>query len=291
LRRQAAEHAETVTAGRTHLQHALPVTFGYRCAVWLSALDRHAERLQQVPSASTQGSVRWGGRGLWLLWETVASTFDRHWPASWGWENRRLPGTLPEMGFVEVVGLLAMIGGSLGKAAYDVTMMASSEFAEVAEPFCRRPWRELDHASETQSRLQRDHARCRKSSSVIATAACLMPCSRTSNVPRGPWHVEWVALPEAFLLAGSALEPSVRCFRRPCCRRRPNAEEPRRDWGSHCCREGNDGNSPSTWVAKSLITSSTPRASEPSKRENDSRKFSSMSPECRRFLMPRKSTS
>ena len=35
-------------AGRTHLQHALPVTFGYKAAVWLSALDRHAERLAQL---------------------------------------------------------------------------------------------------------------------------------------------------------------------------------------------------------------------------------------------------
>ena len=34
LRRLAAAHIDTVTAGRTHLQHALPVTFGYRVAVW-----------------------------------------------------------------------------------------------------------------------------------------------------------------------------------------------------------------------------------------------------------------
>src|SRR4029077_20834734 len=32
-------------AGRTHLQHALPITFGYKAAVWLSGCDRHAARL------------------------------------------------------------------------------------------------------------------------------------------------------------------------------------------------------------------------------------------------------
>ena len=35
-------------AGRTHLQQALPVTFGYKVAVWLAMFDRHAERLEQL---------------------------------------------------------------------------------------------------------------------------------------------------------------------------------------------------------------------------------------------------
>src|SRR5262249_57601881 len=35
-------------AGRTHLQHALPITFGYKAAVWLYALDRHADRLREL---------------------------------------------------------------------------------------------------------------------------------------------------------------------------------------------------------------------------------------------------
>src|SRR5580692_10628859 len=44
----ARRYRDTPMAGRTHLQHALPVTFGYKAAVWLSALDRHAERLAQL---------------------------------------------------------------------------------------------------------------------------------------------------------------------------------------------------------------------------------------------------
>ena len=41
----ARKHRDTPMAGRTHLQQALPVTFGYKVGVWLSMLDRHAERL------------------------------------------------------------------------------------------------------------------------------------------------------------------------------------------------------------------------------------------------------
>src|SRR6266571_1640376 len=41
-------HRGTPMAGRTHLQQALPVTFGYKTAIWLSMFDRHAERLTQL---------------------------------------------------------------------------------------------------------------------------------------------------------------------------------------------------------------------------------------------------
>ncbi len=44
----ARRHRDTPMPGRTHLQHALPVTFGYKTAIWLSGLDRHAERLEQL---------------------------------------------------------------------------------------------------------------------------------------------------------------------------------------------------------------------------------------------------
>jgi adenylosuccinate lyase len=44
----ATKYRDTPMAGRTHLQHALPITFGYKVAVFLSAFDRHYERLQQL---------------------------------------------------------------------------------------------------------------------------------------------------------------------------------------------------------------------------------------------------
>src|SRR5919205_3091936 len=44
----AKRYRDTPMAGRTHLQHALPVTFGYKAAVWLAGFDRHAERLAEL---------------------------------------------------------------------------------------------------------------------------------------------------------------------------------------------------------------------------------------------------
>ena len=41
------EHRDTVMAGRTHGQHALPVTFGFKAAVWLDEMLRAEERLRE----------------------------------------------------------------------------------------------------------------------------------------------------------------------------------------------------------------------------------------------------
>jgi 3-carboxy-cis,cis-muconate cycloisomerase len=48
LARRAREHRDDVMAGRTHLQHALPVTLGYKLAVCLAPLLEHLERLRTV---------------------------------------------------------------------------------------------------------------------------------------------------------------------------------------------------------------------------------------------------
>ncbi|HKS62940.1 MAG TPA: lyase family protein, partial [Xanthobacteraceae bacterium] len=48
LQKLAEKHRDTAMPGRTHLQQALPITFGYKCAIWLAAMDRHAVRLREL---------------------------------------------------------------------------------------------------------------------------------------------------------------------------------------------------------------------------------------------------
>ncbi len=44
----ATRYRDTPMAGRTHLQQALPITFGYKAGIWLAMFDRHGERLAQL---------------------------------------------------------------------------------------------------------------------------------------------------------------------------------------------------------------------------------------------------
>ncbi|KAI1635472.1 adenylosuccinate lyase [Biscogniauxia mediterranea] len=201
----AEKHRDTPMAGRTHLQHALPCTFGYKCAVYLSAVLRHAARLRELEprcllvqfggAAGTLASLGTGTDGVRVRAALAAELGLHDPPITWHAARDTV---------AEVLGFLALVGASLGKVAYDVIVMSSSEFGEVAEPFAPHrgasstmPQKRNPISSEVvlaAARLLRGHA-------ALGLDAVVVDFERAS----GPWHLEWVAVPEAFVLAAGAL--------------------------------------------------------------------------------------
>ena len=59
LAEQAKRYRDTPTAGRSHLQHAVPITFGLKCATWAAPLADHVVRLDQA--AARVFKVQFGG--------------------------------------------------------------------------------------------------------------------------------------------------------------------------------------------------------------------------------------
>jgi 3-carboxy-cis,cis-muconate cycloisomerase len=196
-------YRDTPMAGRTHLQQALPVTFGYKTAIWLSMFDRHAERLEQLKPRVLVGQFA-GAAG------TLASLADK------GFEVQQ--ALCEELGLgvptatwhvardslAEAVNFLGLVTGSLGKVALDIMMMASTEFGEVYEPFVKGRG-----ASSTMPQKRNPI------SSELMLAACkavrqhagLMLDAMVQDFERatGPWHAEWMAIPESFVLTAGAL--------------------------------------------------------------------------------------
>ena len=88
----AKKHRDTPMAGRTHLQQALPVTFGYKVAIWLAMFDRHQQRLAEL-----RPRVRWSSSpappARWPRSATRASRCRRRWRRSSGWACPPRPGT------------------------------------------------------------------------------------------------------------------------------------------------------------------------------------------------------
>ncbi len=104
----ADTYADTPMAGRTHLQHALPISFGYKCATWLSAIDRHRERLAElrgrvlvVQFAGAAGTLASLGDDGLATQEALAEELGLGVPDI-TWHTIR-------DGFAEVTGLLALI--------------------------------------------------------------------------------------------------------------------------------------------------------------------------------------
>ncbi len=199
----ARRHRDTPMAGRTHLQQALPVTFGYKVAVWLSMLDRHAERLVQLRprvlvgefagAAGTLASL--AGRGLEVQ-AAFCARLGLGVPAA-TWHVAR-------DGFAETVNLLALLTASLGKIATDLVLLSATELGEVQEPFV--PGR---GASSTmpQKRNAISSELMLAAAKAVRQHAGLMLDASIQDLERatGPWHAEWIALPESFVLAAGAL--------------------------------------------------------------------------------------
>ena len=199
----ARKHRDTPMAGRTHLQQALPVTFGYKAAIWLAMFDRHQQRLAELRprvtlvefagAAGTLASL--GDKGLEVQ-QALAEELGLQMPAT-TWHVAR-------DALAETVSLLALITGSLGKIALDIMIMASTEFAEVYEPFVKGRG-----ASSTmpQKRNPISSELMLAAAKAVRQHAGLMVDAMVQDFERatGPWHAEWIAIPESFILTAGAL--------------------------------------------------------------------------------------
>jgi len=66
LLRQADCYKETIMIGRTHGQHALPITFGLKLSVWMREISRHIQRLRECKERLSRQDERssWNAGGL-----------------------------------------------------------------------------------------------------------------------------------------------------------------------------------------------------------------------------------
>ena len=203
LRDLALKYRDTPMAGRTHLQQALPVTFGYKVAVWLAAFDRHQQRLAQlrerveaVEFAGAAGTLASLGSQGFEVQAALAEELHLRVPVA-TWHVAR-------DGFAEAVNLLALVTGSLGKVSLDIMVMASTEFGEVSEPFVKGRG-----ASSTmpQKRNPISSELMLAAAKAVRQHAGLMVDAMIQDFERatGPWHAEWIALPQSFILTAGAL--------------------------------------------------------------------------------------
>jgi 3-carboxy-cis,cis-muconate cycloisomerase len=104
----------------------------------------------------------------------------------------------------ETINLLGLITGSLGKIALDLMIMASIEFAEIYEPFVKGRG---GSSTMPQKRNPISSELMLAASKAVRQHAGLMLDATIHDFERatGPWHAEWIAIPESFVLTAGAL--------------------------------------------------------------------------------------
>jgi 3-carboxy-cis,cis-muconate cycloisomerase len=196
-------YRDTPMAGRSNLQQAVPLTFGFKMAALLAAMQRHRERLKELRPRVLVGEfggavgtlASLGSDGLKAQAEMMKEL--RLGQPAIAWHTVR--DTIGE-----VACFLGLVTGTLGKISMDVKLLMQTEVAEVYEPF-----HEGRGSSSTMPQKRNPIASLYIHSTAALVrqhvAALLEAAVADHERSTGPWEIEWIALPEIFLLASGAL--------------------------------------------------------------------------------------
>ncbi len=201
--RLARQHRDTAVVARTWLQHALPMPFGLKLAEYAAALHRSRGRLKRLRRETlalqfggAAGTLAALGEKGWLVAERLAGELNLPLPdAPWHTHRDRI---------AEAASVLAIIAGTCGKIARDVSLMMQTDVAEAFEPSG-----EGRGGSSTMP-----HKRNPVAAASALAAATMAPnlaatifAAQVQDHERsaGPWHAEWPTLPMLLLVTSGAL--------------------------------------------------------------------------------------
>lgn len=206
MARLAKQHRLTPVIGRSNLQQAIPVTFGYKMAGLLSAVLRHRERLAQLKERVLVGEFA-GAAGTLASLQSGAMETQAALCAELGLRQPVIAWHTIRDNIAEVGTVLGLIGGTLGKLSMDVKLMMQTEVGEVFEPYHHGRG-----SSSTMPQKRNPISSCyiHAAVSVLRQHAAALMDAMVADHERstGPWEIEWIVLPEAFCLLAGALKQS-----------------------------------------------------------------------------------
>lgn len=212
---KAIEHKHTVMMGRTHGQHAVPITFGFVIGIWAYEIRDHIERLKEIADRFflCKLTAATGTRNTWVYLfgekktEQLAANVAKRIglgnpPTDIGPRSDRQA----ELGFA-----LANICGTLAKIGLDIRFLQTTEIGEVEEPWDSRkqyssstmPNKRNPEPSEWQDGL----AKIARGNALAL--ASITPLNERDATRSGPYNK---CLPDNFLLASAALATAIRVF-------------------------------------------------------------------------------
>jgi adenylosuccinate lyase len=135
LQKNASKYKETVMMGRTHGQHALPITLGFKLAVWGYEINRHLERLNNCQKRVIVGKISGAvgtqaglGPHAQRIQELVMKRLEIH-PAKISTQ------IVQRDRYAELICILGIISASLEKFATEIRELQRPEIGEIFESF------------------------------------------------------------------------------------------------------------------------------------------------------------
>ena len=203
LVRLAQAHRDTTMTGRTHGVHALPITFGHKCAIWLDEMGRHHQRLTECEPRALVGMLA-GAVGSQASLGSQAAEVERRTLTRLGLGTPPISWAPARDRFTEYALLLAMIGATLSKIGNELFNMQRTEVAELEEAFSdgklgssTMPHKRNPTSAENLAAL----ARPLRYNAMQMLEGMVQEGERDGIA----WKLEWKALPECCVIAGAML--------------------------------------------------------------------------------------
>ena len=199
----AEQHADTVMAGRTLLQQAVPVTFGLVAAGWMISIDEARAELDNV--RATGLAVQFGGAaGTLASLGSAGLAVTTLFAEEVGLPEPVLPWHTDRQRILRLAAALARACAAVGKMARDVTLLAQTEIGEVAES-AGDPGRGGSSAMPQKRNPVTSVVIlgcARRAPGLLATLAAAS--EHELQRAAGAWHAEWEPLSDLLRLTGSA---------------------------------------------------------------------------------------
>lgn len=199
----AGKYRDTPMAGRSNLQHAVPITFGYKIATMLAGFERHRQRLAQLKErvlvgefGGAAGTLSSLGKDGLKVQDELMQELQLGQPAI-SWHTVR--DCIAEVGC-----FLGLVSGSCGKIAFDVKLLMQTEVEEIYEPF-HQGRGSSSTMPQKRNPISSVYITAQTAMVKQLTAALLEAMVEDHERSTGPWEIEWIALPEIFMLAAGAL--------------------------------------------------------------------------------------
>jgi adenylosuccinate lyase len=199
----AGRHRDAIMLGRTHGQPGLPITFGFKAAVWIAEVRRHVDRLREARPRLEVGQLA-GAVGTLSAWGASGPELQRRVLERLGLGVPEISWTSSRDRVAELAGLLALITGTLATIGTEVYNLQRPEIGELSEAPAEgvvgsitMPQKRNPERSEHLATL----ARVVRASAGLALEGLVSEHERDGAA----WKTEWALLPQACGAAAVAL--------------------------------------------------------------------------------------
>ncbi|MHC1627992.1 MAG: adenylosuccinate lyase [Candidatus Nezhaarchaeales archaeon] len=208
----AIKYKDTVMVGRTHGQHALPITLGFKFAVWASEIARHIERLREVKKRVLVGKMS-GAVGTMASFMGKGLKVQEEVMKILGLKPATISTQIVQRDrLAELISLFAIIASSLDKIATEIRNLQRPEIMELAEGFG------VEQVGSSTMPHKQNPIDCENISSLAKLMRSLV-IPALENIPL--WHErdltnsanERFIIPESCILLDEMLRRTIRVLR------------------------------------------------------------------------------